>query len=382
MEEKMILKRLTYVVGGLLLLLGLYGILVRLFIGERDVNYGSYVVWGLWVAMYLFFAGVSTGAYMIASLEYLFGVKLFKGTGKAALWGAMVTMPAALATIGMDLGHMERIWKVYLMPNFGSLLAQMVWGYSLFLPVTLLSLWLVFRKPDSRWVKPLFAFGLFLAFVLSGGVGALLGVNASRPFWHVGLLPAQFPVFSLATGAAFMMLVLGWFGPKNDERLPQQLWVLSIATIGLALIKVYFLWTDFSQSVYGGMPDNVAAVDAVLYGRYWWAFWFLQIGLGTVLPIIVLLQPKLAKNGFWAGAMGFLVLLGFVVARANIVFPALAVPELEGLATAFTGPHLNFDYFPSLMEWSVVLGVVGATVLAFLVGNDRLSLLAPKTEVK
>jgi len=378
----MILKRLTYVVGCLFLLLGIYGILTRLFIGERDVNYGSYVVWGLWVAMYLFFAGVSTGAYMIASLEYLFGVKIFKGTGKVALWGALVTMPAALATIGMDLGHMERIWKVYLMPNFGSLLAQMVWGYSLFLPVTLLSLWLVFRKPDSRWVKPLFAFGLFMAIMLSGGVGALLGVNASRPFWHVGLLPAQFPVFSLATGAAFMLLVLGWFGPKNDERLPKQLWVLSIATIGLALIKVYFLWTDFSQSVYGGMLENVAAVNAVLYGRYWWAFWFLQIGLGTVLPIIVLLQPKLAKNGFWAGAMGFLVLLGFVVARANIVFPALTVPELEGLATAFTGPHLNFDYFPSLMEWSVVLGVVGATVLAFLVGNDRLSLLTPKTEVK
>jgi len=376
------LKRLTYGVGGLLLVLGLYGFITRLFIGERDVNYGSYVVWGLWVAMYLFFAGLSTGSFMIATLEYLFGVKLFKGTGKAALWGALVTMPAALATIGMDLGHMERIWKVYLMPNFGSLLAQMVWGYSLFLPVILLSLWLVFRKPESRWVKPLFAFGLFMAFLLSGGVGALLGVNASRPFWHVGLLPAQFPVFSLATGVAFMLLVLGWFAPKNDERLPQQLWVLSIGTVALAAIKLYFLWADFSQSVYGGMPDNVAAVDEVLYGRYWWAFWFLQIGLGTVLPIVVLLQPKLAKNGTWAGAMGFLVLLGFVVARANIVFPALTVPELEGLATAFTGPHLNFDYFPRLMEWSVVLGVVGASTLAFLIGNDRLSLLTPKAEVK
>ena len=376
------LKRLTYGVGGLLLVLGLYGFITRLFVGERDVNYGSYVVWGLWVAMYLFFAGLSTGSYMIATLEYLFGVKLFKGTGKAALWGALVTMPAALATIGMDLGHMERIWKVYLMPNFGSLLAQMVWGYSLFLPVILLSLWLVFRKPESRWVKPLFAFGLFMAFLLSGGVGALLGVNASRPFWHVGLLPAQFPVFSLATGAAFMLLVLGWFGSKNDERRPQQLWVLSIGTVALAAIKLYFLWADLSQSVYGGMPDNVAAIDQLLYGRYWWAFWFLQIGLGTVLPIVVLLQPTLAKNGLWAGAMGFLVLLGFVVARANIVFPALTVPELEGLATAFTGPHLNFDYFPSLMEWSVVLGVVGASTLAFLIGNDRLSLLTPKTEVK
>jgi molybdopterin-containing oxidoreductase family membrane subunit len=376
------LKRLTYLVGGVLLLLGIYGFANRLFIGERDVNYGSYVVWGLWVAMYLFFAGVSTGAYMIATLDVLFGVQLFRGTAKAALWGALVTMPAALATIGMDLGHMERIWKVYVQPNFGSLLAQMVWGYTGFIAIILLSLWAAFRKPQAIWVKPLFALGLFMAIFLSGGVGALLGVNASRSYWHVGLLPAQFPFFSLASGLALMLVVLGWFAPTDDERRPQQLWVLGLATVVLALVKVYFLWTDFSQSIYGGIPDNVAAVNQVLYGRYWWAFWFLQIGLGTIVPVIVLLQAKLAKNGLWAGAMGVLVLIGFGVARANIVFPALSIPELEGLSNAFTGPHLNFDYAPSLMEWSVVLGVVGAATLAFLIGADRLSLLKPTPEVK
>ena len=374
------IKRITYIVGSLLLLSGVYGFANRLFIGERDVNYGSYVVWGLWVAMYLFFAGLATGAYMIATLEYLFGLKLFRKTGKAALWGALVTMPAALTTIGMDLGHMERIWKVYLQPYFGSLLAQMVWGYSLFIGIILLSLWTVQKRPQAAWIRPLFALGLVMAIFLSGGVGALLGVNASRAYWHVGLLPAQFPFFSLASGSAFMLLVLGWFGNRNDERRPQQLSVLGLLTIVLAVVKLYFLWTDFSQSIYGGVPDNVRAVNAVLFGEYWWTFWILQIGLGTVVPVIVLLQPKLAKNDLWAGTMGFLVLLGFGVARANIVFPALSIPELEGLSTAFQGPHLNFNYFPSLMEWSVVLGVVGATTLAFLLGNDQLSLLTPKSE--
>jgi molybdopterin-containing oxidoreductase family membrane subunit len=375
------LKRLTYIVGSLLLILGLYGIGNRLLIGERDVNYGSYVVWGLWVAMYLFFAGVSTGAYMIATLDHLFNVKLFKGTGKAALWGALVTMPAALATIGMDLGHMERIWKVYLQPNFSSLLAQMVWGYTGFIFIVILSLWTIIRKPQAKWIKPLFALGLFMAIFLSGGVGALLGVNASRSFWHIGLLPAQFPFFSLASGAAFMLIVLGWFAAPSEHR-PQQLWILGLTTVVLSMIKLYFLWTDFSQSIYGGIPDNVNAVNAVLFGSYWWTFWLLQIGLGTLVPVIVLLQPKLAKNGPWAGAMGFLILLGFAVARANIVFPALSIPELEGLSTAFQGPHLNFNYFPSLMEWSVIAGVVGAAVLAYLIGSDLLSLHTPKPEAK
>lgn len=371
-----LLKKLTYGVGALALLLGLYGLFTRLFIGERDVNYGSFVVWGLWVAMYLFFAGVSTGAYMIATFDFLFDIPLFKGTGKYALWGALVTMPAALMIIGMDLGHMERIWKVYVQPNFFSLLAQMVWGYTIFLIVIALTLWFTVVKPSKNTllVKVLLSVGLFLAIFLSGGVGALLGVNASRAYWHVGLLPAQFPVFSMATGAAFMLIVVDWFMPRNDERRLQQIWVLSLLTVILAVVKVYFLWTDFSQSIYGGIPDNVRAVNEVMFGRYWWAFWIVQILLGTLIPVIVLVQPKLAKSDSIAGWMGLLILIGFTAARANIVFPALSVPELQGLATAFTGPHLNFDYFPSLLEWSVVSGVVGLTTLAYLIGTDRLSI--------
>ncbi len=376
------LKRLTYLAGGVLLLAGVYGFVSRFLFGERDVNYGSYVVWGLWVAMYLFFAGVATGAYMLATLDYLFGIKLFQGTGKAALWGALVTMPAALITIGMDLGHMERIWKVYLQPDFGSLMAQMVWGYTIFIAVILASLWTVFRRPQAVWLKPLFAFGLFMAIFLSGGVGALLGVNASRAYWHAGMLPAQFPFFSLASGTALMLIVLGWFAPEKDEKRPQQLWTLALMTVVLALVKLYFLWTDFSQALYSGIPDTAQAVNAVLFGDYWWAFWFLQIGLGTLIPVILLLQPHVAKNGLWAGALGICVLIGFGVARANIVFPALSIPELEGLSTAFTGPHLNFNYAPSLMEWSVVLGVVGLATLGFVVGADRLPIFASKSETR
>jgi molybdopterin-containing oxidoreductase family membrane subunit len=299
---------------------------------------------------------------------------LFKGTGKFALWGALVTMPAALMTIGMDLGHYERIWKVYLQPNPFSLLAQMVWGYTIFLVVVAVSLWFAIGNRRDRVMKAAMALGLFLAVFLSGGVGALLGINANRAYWHIGLLPAQFPVFSLASGAAFMLIVTGWLGRAEDAQRAQRLWVLAVLSIVLALVKVYFLWADFSQSLYSGIPDNVQAVQSVLFGPYAWAFWGLQIALGTVVPILVLIQPRLAKNGLWAGLMGVLILVGFAVARANIVFPALTVPELEGLIAAFTGPHLNIDYFPSLMEWSVTVGIIGLATLAFLIGLDRLPL--------
>ena len=375
----MTLKRVLYAVCILALLFGAWGVFDRLSMGHQDANYGSYVVWGLWVAMYLFFAGAAAGCFMFATLDLLFNIKLFKGTGKVALWTALVSLAAALLSIWLDLGHMERIWKVYLQPNFGSVMAQMVWGYTAFGLLLLASLITAIRQPGSKVLRALMIVGVPLSLFVSGAVGALLGVNAGRLFWHVGLLPVQFPIFSLATGFAAMLVVIGLFGSK-DERRAQQLWAMALVTVVLQVVKLYFLWADFSQSIYGNVPQNVAAVNQVLYGPYGGIFWIGQVLLGSIVPIIVLTQKKFATHNGWAGWMGVLVLIGFAIARANIVFPALTVPELDALTTAFGGPHLSFDYFPSLMEWAVTIGISGLAVLAFLIGTDRLKLFR-STEV-
>lgn len=368
------LKQIAYGLGIIALLFGLWGFYDMLTSEPKNVAYGSYVVWGLWVAMYLFFGGIAVGAFLIATLDILFKIKVFQGTGRLALWVALISLGAALLQIWLELGHPERIWKVYLQGNSGSVMAQMVWGYTLFGLLLLASLYLAIRQPKSKSLRSLLIVGIPLSLFVSGAVGALLGVQASRPFWHVGLFPVQFPVFSLASGAAAMLIALGFFGKRDDPNRSEQLWILSSATVLLALIKLYFLWADFSQSIYGNVPMNVQAVNAVLYGPYWWAFWILQLLIGTFIPIGVLVQPRLAKHHVWAGLMGILVLIGFAAARSNIVFPALTVPELEALVTAFSGPHLTFEYFPTLMEWGVTIGITGLAVLAFLIGNDRLPL--------
>lgn len=371
----MMLKRALYILSAIGILAGLWGVYDRLVFGHENTAYGSYVVWGLWVAMYLFFVGIATGAFVVATLDYLFNVRLFQGTGRLALYLALVTLGAGLVHIWFDLGHMERIWKVYLQFNPVSVMAQIVWGYTLFGFLTLVAPFLTFRAPQGLLLKVLLGMGIPLGLYLSGAVGALLGVQAARLFWHVGLFPVQFPVFSLASGIAVMMVALGLFGDPRDERLPQQLWVLSMSSIVLQVVKLYFLGADFSQSLYGGVPQNVAAVNEVMFGQYWWAFWFLQIGIGSLVPIVVLAWPGLARRPQVVGWMGACILIGFAVARANIVFPALTVPELEALTTAFQGTRLQFAYFPSLMEWALSAGIVGLAVVAFLVGHDRLPLM-------
>lgn len=380
--------RITLLMGVAAFIFGISGLYTRLFIGERGVGYGSYVVWGLWVAMYLFLAGIATGSYMLATLEYIFNIPIFKGTGKAALWAGLVTMPAALATIGMDLGRMERIIKVYLQPNFFSLLAQMVWGYTLFLLVVIATLWLAFKQkegqPTNAFFKAVLWIGFFMSIFLSGGVGALLGVNASRPYWTVGLLSVQFPIFAFASGVSLMLIVIGWFMHFKDEEQRYHLfrWLGWVA-IALSLSKIYILWAYLSQAWYTQIPDVMTPLNEILFGRYWFSFWVIQIAIGTIIPLVLHMIPKLAHNGTWAGLIGLMVLVGFAAARTNIVFPAMTVEMMDGLPNAFFGPHLDINYTPSALEWSVTSGVIGAAILAFVAGAEILAVFnKPKMEAK
>ncbi|MER3513056.1 MAG: polysulfide reductase [Chloroflexota bacterium] len=384
------LRLILWVLIALSLIVGAWGVYDRLVNGHENTTYGSYVVWGLWVAMYLFLVGTAAGTFFFATLDYLFRVKLFQGTGRLALFATLITLGAGLLHIWFDLGHMERIWKVYTRPNPQSVMAQIVWGYTLFGLLVLVMLAIALRPQyrasagggdGRRWLALLSALGLPLTLFLSGGVRALLGVEISRPFWHVGLFPVQFPVFSLASGVALMLVIIGLFGDASNPQQAQQLRVLAIATIVLQVVKLYFLWADYSQSLYGGLPQNVAAINAVLFGPYWWAFWILQILLGSLVPIFILVLPGVARRPAWTGVAGALILFGFAVARANIVFPALTVPEIEALQQAFSDPRLQFAYFPSPMEWALSIGILGAAAAAFLLGYTWLRLSVVQQEV-
>ncbi|MFN3929176.1 MAG: NrfD/PsrC family molybdoenzyme membrane anchor subunit, partial [Thermoflexus sp.] len=245
-------RRILYGLAILAVLFGLWGIYDRIVFGHQNADYGSYVVWGLWVALYLFFTGIAAGTFVFATLDYLFRVPIFARTGRLSLFLALISLGAGLLHIWLDLGRPERVWKAYLQPNFNSVMDQIVWGYTIFGLIILVMLGMSFQPQRyAGWLKLLSAIGLFLALFLSGGVGALLGVQAARPFWHVGLFPVQFPFFSLASGAALLLLVYGLFDRAANEHRRSLLRVLAILTLVLQLIKLYFLWADFSQSVYG-----------------------------------------------------------------------------------------------------------------------------------
>lgn len=396
------LKRAFWAAGIVFVAIGVVGWYDRLRFGHFDAAYGSIVPWGLWVAAYIFFIGLSAGSFLISSLVYVFGVKRFEPIGRIALFQALITLTLALLAIWVDLGHMGRAFNVYRYPNFSSPMAWMIWLYSAYFALLAAELWFLLRRDlaagaqgsggrarlyrvlalgtkdtsfeaaekDRKVVKVLATIGIPIAIMFHGGVGALFGVVSARPGWNSGLFPILFLLSALVSGGALLMLVAAIF-QGGYRRNGDTIVALGRLVAGLLVLDVIFQISEYLIASYGEVPGHVEGLKLMFSGPYWWVFWGWQLALGTIIPLVILFSRR-GRQPLWAAAAGGLIALGFIGVRLNIVIPALATEEIEGLTTAIVSPRISTDYFPSLMEWLVVVGIAGFGLLLFGLGESLL----------
>jgi len=92
-----------------------------------------------------------------------------------------------------------------------------------------------------------------------------------------------------------------------------------------------------------------------MFGPYWWVFWIVQLGLGVLVPLVLVAYPTTNRRIIWMGLAGFLVLLGIFCMRLNLVIPPQITPAFEMSIGAYNDPRYALGYFPSLNEWLVGL---------------------------
>jgi molybdopterin-containing oxidoreductase family membrane subunit len=151
--------------------------------------------------------------------------------------------------------------------------------------------------------------------------------------------------------------------------------VLGMVLLILLAALLVLEWAEYSTGLYASVPAKSSAIMTILTGPYWWVFWILHLGVGVVLPGLLLLFGR--GNVLLTGLAGGLIAAMGLATKLNLVLPALAQEELDGLAHAFTGPGLVFTYFPSTMEWLVWLGTLGLGGLIVLVGYRLFGMAKP-----
>jgi protein NrfD len=393
------LKRLFWISGAALFVLGLFGWYDRLAHGHLNAHYGSLVPWGLWVAAYIYFIGLSAGSFLISSLVYVFNMRRFERIGRLAVFTAVVTLVLALLSIWADLGHMGRAWKVVVYANFKSPMAWMIWLYSAYLLLLIVELWFLLRADlvagrsapglkgvvyralalgsrdaseaaamrDRTVVRVLATVGVPVAIMFHGGVGALFGVVAARPHWHSGMFPILFLLSALVSGGALLAVIAAIFqdGWRQNR---ETVLALGQMVLGLLLLDVLFQISEMLVVSYGGVPGHLKGLRLVVGGPFWWVFWWWQLALGTLVPILLLALPT-RRDPRWVTLASLLIAVGFLGVRLNIVIPGLAAEEIEGLSRAFASPRMTTYYVPSVNEWLVTLGIVGLGLLLFGIGE-------------
>ena len=383
------------------LVVGSWGMYQRLMYGHIPMNYGSFVPWGLWVAFDLYFLGLTAGAFLIASLTYVFRIRLLADLGPLAVFAVLVTLMSEFLIIILDLGHPLRIYRFLISPNIGSMLFWLVLFITAMWVIYVPWLFFLLREQLVAWgqddTRPghrlyrLLALGktsyteadsrrdhrishllsylsLPIGVIFFGAHGALFAILHNRPIWNSAMLPLIFIMAALLSGGALITFLAYLYQP-DDELIHPLGHVVLLILLSFLFLEALQFFVGYQSKITG----IVTSLDLIAIGPYWWAFWIVHIGIGSLIPAYLLIKyPENSKMVAWAC---LLIIITFLAVRLNYLIPDMAVYKLEGLQKTFYHMRLRTEYMPNLNEWLVSIWVVSLGLLTFLLGTRWLPII-------
>jgi molybdopterin-containing oxidoreductase family membrane subunit len=369
---------LLLVLGGVVTAMGLGAAHYMELHGHIVTGMNNQVVWGLPHVFAIFMIVAASGVLNVASIGSVFGQPVYKPRAPLSGLLCLALLAGGLMVLMLDLGRPERIIVAATHYNFTSVFAWNVVLYSGMSAIVALYLWTMFERRFNRYSKAAGLAALVWRFVLTTGTGSIFGFLVARQAYQSALLAPLFIVLSFGWGLAVFLVVQStmyrWNGLHLDaavqRRMAQLLGVFIAAS--LYLVAVYHL-----TNLYYARQSAFEAFILKDGGFYPLLFWGGYVLLGSVLPLVLLFHPRLGgERG--ALAASALVVLGagawlFVFIIGGQAFPLEIFPGHE-VSSAF-GDGAVAAYTPSLPEWLLGLGGVGAAFLLTTVGVRMLDFM-------
>lgn len=380
-----------------LVAIGGTAIFIRATEGLSVTNLSSTTPWGAWIALYIFFVGLSAGAFLLSTMIYVFGMKNLEKIGREALLTAFLSMVLALTFVLLDIGQMGRFWHALVYFNPTSILAYEVRFYTIYILLLLVELYFAMRPDlvrtaqsdnsirgkiakllslgskdlsqasmdrDHKWLKVLGIIGIPIAiFGVHGGTGALFAVVKAQHYWNSAVFPVIFVVSALVSGTALLMALY-----IIRQRVTKQKLDISLVQ-GLATIMAGFLMVDLGLqfyeiliSVYSRNFFALETMRIMLFGPMWWTFWIVQMFLGAIVPLYLFFRHKNSINAMLTA--GVLVVFGILAVRFNIVVPTQLIAPFDAMPGSY--------YAPNTLEVLASAGVISLGLLLYTLGTKYL----------
>ena len=314
--------------------------------------------WGILIVVYPFITGLVAGAFILASLERVFKVKILKSTYQIALLTALSFLLVATMPLISHLSQPQRAYEIMITPHSSSAMAIFGFVYLWYLMVVLLlEIWFDYRpsmvvwanekKGVMKWVYRILTLGVSdispravhwdrklgyiitvigipSAFILHGYVGFIFGSIKANPWWSTPLMPIIFLFSAMVSGISLVMLV--YMVISRIRKIATDVEVLD--SIGKYLFFVLIL--DFTlegldqiHRIYEA-EESFEIIKLLVSGKLYLTLFVSQGLVGTIIPLITLAflqfyKGKISLRKSLYFLVGVLVLIGVYSMRWNVV---------------------------------------------------------------
>lgn len=314
--------------------------------------------WGIIIVLYPYLTGLVAGAFILASLERVFKIKVLGPTYQLALLTALSFLIVAPFTLISHLGSPLRAWEIMITPNGKSAMAIFGFVYLWYLlAVLLLEIWLDYRRDFVIWSKEkkgimrntykvlslwtsdispkavkfddrlgyiITLIGIPSAFLLHGYVGFIFGSIKANPWWSTVLMPVIFIFSAMVSGIALIMVLYMVVSFLRKVKIDMK----CLDTIAKYLF--YMLILDFTlesldqvHRIYEA-EESFDILHMLVNGRLNITLFGFQITLGMIIPMLSLgaiqlfrIREQIRKIIYFV--TGLLVLMGIFFMRWNVV---------------------------------------------------------------
>lgn len=341
--------------------------------------------WGLYLTAFMFFVGLSAGGLIVASSASIFHIEKFKAVALPAVICSLVCICCAGICVLVDLGGVQRIWRMLVGLNFTSPLAWDMIVITLYIVLNIL--YLVFmcgKKADANKVAVVSRFALPCAILVHSVTAWIFGLEIAKEAWNTALLAPIFVASAMDSGLALLMLVLFGLKAKGLFETSKELFSsLAGLLCTCTAVDFYFIFCEVLTTAYNGTAAGNAVIDTLLFGGTAPFFWF-EIICGLVVPFAILVFAKNRQNMKMVGLASILVVLGVFCKRCWLMFTGFATPNIVGgngitlgTSAAQTGDasavwSVMGTYMPTVSEVLVTLGIFALAALAIVMLSNKL----------
>ncbi len=335
---------------------GLYSTYVRFIYGlGASTALSDHFPWGIWIGFdVLCGVALAAGGFTISAVVYVFHIDKYKPIIRPTILTAFLGYSLVIVALMFDLGRPYRIWHAMVMWNPHSVMFEVAWCVMLYTTVLALEFSpIVFEKLKwhgplnivHKFTVPLVILGVLLSMLHQSSLGSLFLIVPEKqyPLWYSPLLPILF--FVSAVGLGLAMTIFESFLSFRVFRRRLEMDLLSGLGKALVVTEAVYLMIKYVDLSYRG--QLYLAFQPTYEGR----LFLLEVLMGGVIPIILLLIPKVRSDQFGLFVAAVMVVFGTVMNRLNI-----ATTGLEG--------HSG-RYFPSWTELSVTAMIIAVGFVLF-----------------